>query len=363
VTGRRLQYLLSEIQRMTHCVGKPGRRSIARHSVIPRATGRRPVAGLVLAVLVAVPQQADAAVLDVRHGGPLTGLFGLPSPGESTALAPDEERRFEVLLQGSSHSVSDAADGEELLLDGETWRVALRLRTRFGDRWELGLEVPWVRNTGGSLDGLIDDWHALFGLPDGIRDELPRDELRYAYVNAAGDAFDFRDGAGDLGDIRLSAGYRLRQDEGGSLSLRAAVELPTGDEGKLTGNGAADYSLGIAWERSPVQGSGRWSTHLVAGVIHFGETDLPAVDTREFGGWLQAGAGWRLTPRIELLGQLQAASSPVESALGAWSGSLMLALGAGIDLGSRYRLQLGFTEDIDVETSPDITFMLRLTRR
>ena len=125
------------------------------------------------------------------------------------------------------------------------------------------------RNTGGSLDGLIDDWHALFGLPDGIRDELPRDELRYAYVNAAGDAFDFRDGAGGLGDIRLSAGYRLRQDEGGSLSLRAAVELPTGDEGKLTGNGAADYSLGIAWERSPVQGSGRWSTHLVAGVIRF----------------------------------------------------------------------------------------------
>jgi hypothetical protein len=328
-----------------------------------RATGRRPVACLALAALAAVLQQADAAALDVRHGGPLTGLFGLPSPGESAALAPGEDRRFDLLLQGSSHAVSGAADGEELLLDGETWRAALRLRTRFAERWEFGLEIPWIRHTGGSMDRLIDNWHALFGLPDGIRDEVPRDALRYAYRNTAGEVLDFGEGAGGLGDIRLSAGYRLRRDGAGSLSLRAAVELPTGDEAKLTGNGAADYTLGIAWERGAAEGSGRWSAHIVAGVVRFGETDLPAVDTREFGAWMQAGAGWRVTPHIELLGQLQAASSPVDSAIDAWGGSLMLALGAGIDLGGRYRLQLGFTEDIDVETSPDITFMLRLTRR
>ena len=348
---------------MTHCVGKPGRRSIARRSGMRRTTGRRPVAWLALAALAAAGQQADAAALDVRHGGPLTGLFGLPSPGESSALAPGQDRRLDFLLQGSSHSVSDAAGGEELLLDGETWRAALRLRTRFAERWEFGVEIPWIRHTGGSLDRLIDDWHALLGLPDGIRDELPRDELRYAYRNAAGGVLDFDDGADGLGDIRLSAGYRLRRGEAGSLSVRAAVELPTGDEERLTGNGAADYTLGIAWERSAAAGSARWSAHIAAGIVRFGGTDLPAVDTREFGGWVQAGAGWALTPRIELLGQLQAASSPLDSAVDPWGGSLMLALGAGIDLGSRYRLQLGFTEDIDVETSPDITFMLRLTRR
>jgi hypothetical protein len=310
-----------------------------------------------------VPQQAAAAALDVRHGGPLTGLFGLPSPGESVALAPGEDRRFDLLLQGSSHSVSDASDGEELLLDGETWRAALRFRTRFAGHWEFGVEIPWIRHTGGSLDRLIDDWHALFGLPDGIRDELPRDELRYAYRNAAGEVLDFGDGAGGLGDIRLSAGYLLRRGDTGALSVLAAVELPTGDDAKLTGNGATDYTLGIAWERGAAEASGRWSAHIAAGIVRFGEADLPAVDTREFGGWVQAGAGWRLTPRIELLGQLQAASSPLDSAVDPWGSSLMLALGAGIDLGSRYRLQLGFTEDIDVETSPDITFMLRLTRR
>ena len=101
----------------------------------------------------------------------------------------------------------------------------------------------------------------------------------------------------------------------------------------------------------------------MAGIIRFGGTDLPAIGTREFGGWGQAGVGWRLTPRIELLGQLQAASSPIDSGLDAWGGGLMLGLGAGIDIGRHYRLQLGFTEDIDVETSPDITFMLRLGRR
>lgn len=338
---------------MTHFVGKRGRRSNARAATV----------ALALLAAGGAPANGDAAALDVRHGGPLTGLFGLPSPGESVALAPGEDRRFDFLLQGSSHSVSEVAGAEELLLDGETWRAALRLRTRVAERWELGVEVPWIRNSGGSLDGLIDDWHAVFGLPDGIRDQLPNDQLRYAYRNPAGEVFAFEDDAGGLGDIRLSAGYRLRRDAAGSLSLRAAVELPTGDEDELTGNGAADYSLGLAWERAPAEGSGRWSAYVIAGVIRFGQTDLPALETRDFGGWVQAGAGWRLTPRIELLGQLQAASSPLDTGLDAWGGSLMLALGAGIDLGRHYRLQLGFTEDIDVETSPDITFMLRLTRR
>ncbi|HZX23036.1 MAG TPA: DUF3187 family protein [Woeseiaceae bacterium] len=335
---------------MTHCVGKSGRRSNG-------------VGAITALAACAALHPAGATELDVRHGGPLTGLFGLPSPGESAALAPDESWRLDLLVQGSSHAISEADAGEELLLDGETWRTALRLRARFRERWEFGVEVPWLRHSGGSLDGLIDDWHALFGLPDGIRDQVPRDELRYAYRNPAGEVLDLTDSAGGLGDIRLSAGYRLRQDATGSLSLRAAVELPTGDEDELTGNGAADYSLGISWERDTTDRSGRWSAHVMAGVIRFGGTDLPAIATREFGGWAQAGVGWRLTPRIELLGQLQAASSPIDSGLDAWGGGLMLGLGAGIDIGRHYRLQLGFTEDIDVETSPDITFMLRLGRR
>ena len=338
---------------MGHCVGKSG----------PRSIGVGTITALVACVVLLQP--AHATELDVRHGGPLTGLFGLPSPGESAALAPQESWRLDFLVQGSSHSISETDADEELLLDGETWRTALRLRTRFRERWEFGVEVPWLRHSGGNLDGLIDDWHALFGLPDGIRDQVPRDELRYAYRNPAGQVLDLTESRGGLGDIRLSAGYRLRQDAGGSLSLRAAVELPTGDEDELTGNGAADYSLGIAWQRDSAERSGRWSAHVMAGVIRFGATDLPAIGaaTREFGGWAQAGVGWRLTPRVELLGQLQAASSPIDSGLDAWGGSVMLGLGAGIDIGRHYRLQLGFTEDVDVETSPDITFMLRLGRR
>lgn len=341
---------------MAHCVGKPGRRSIA----IGGIGGMCAIAALITSALLPT---ADATELDVRHGGPLTGLFGLPGPGESIALAEGQTRRLDFLLQGSSHSIGETRGGETLVLDGETWRAALRLRTRFRERWEFGLEVPWIRHTGGSLDSLIDDWHALFGLPDGIRDQLPKDALRYAYRDSAGEVFEYDESAGGLGDIRLSAGYRLRQDENGSLSFRAAVELPTGDTADLTGNGAADYSLGIAWQRSAAGPTGRWSTYLIAGVIRFGAADLPAVDTREYGGWLQAGVGWRLLPRLELLGQLQAASSPIDAELDAWGGGTMLAIGAGIDVGRRYRLQLGVTEDIDVETSPDVTFMLRLNRR
>ena len=33
----------------------------------------------------------------------------------------------------------------------------------------------------GTLDGFIDDWHDFFGLPEGTRPVLPRDQLNIAY--------------------------------------------------------------------------------------------------------------------------------------------------------------------------------------
>lgn len=339
---------------MTHCVVNAGRRSIV-HS-----------AGAALAVLAFLASGAAAAsaTIDVRHGGPVTGLFGIPSPGELLPLAADERYRFDFLLQGSSHSIRDSAGGEELLLDGETWRSALRLRARLGERLEVGVELPWIRHTGGRLDRLIDEWHALFGLPDGIRDERPRNTLRYAYLTDGGTALDYAESGGGVGDLRLSAGWLLSRDERATLSLDLAMELPTGDGADLTGNGATDYSLGLAWQRHALDGDGRWSAWLAAGVARFGESDIPAVVSRDWGAWAQAGLGWRITPGVELAAQLQAASAPVDSDLDSWGrGSVMLGLGAGFRLGRRYRLDVGFTEDIDVESAPDITFLVRLSRR
>ncbi len=268
--------------------------------------------------------------------------------------------RLDYSLQISSHSVGEIRGDEELLLDGESWRQAIRLRMRLGSRLEAGLEIPWLRHSGGSLDELIDNWHSTFGLPEGIRDQRPTDELAFSYQSAKG-ALDFRRARSGIGDVRLSGGYLLSRDESRSVALRLGVELPTGDAGKLTGSGGTDVSLGIAWQRSAP--GGRWTTELAGGVIRFGGSELPVPEIRDWGAWLQAGAGWELSPRIELSAGIQAASSPIDSRLTTYrDGSLMLSLGAVIGLGADYRLTLGFTEDISIESAPDIIFFLRLSR-
>lgn len=310
------------------------------------------------------PGIGHGSTLDVRHGGPFTGLFGFPSPAESLALDPEVGWRLDFTLQGASHSVSEVSGNEELLLDGESWRSALRLRIRAGARLELGIEVPWIRHTGGSLDGLIDDWHSVLGLPDGIRDQRPEDAITFSYRSSSDAQLEFDRNVSGIGDIRLSAGYLMARHSDGSLALRFGVELPTGDADKLTGNGGSDVSMAIAWERESRAGGRRWASHVVAGAVRFGDSDLSAIQTREWGAWVQAGLGWYLTPSVEILGSIQSATSPIDSGLRAYDGgSLMLSLGAGFDIGKHYRLDLGFSEDINVESAPDIMFLLRLSRR
>ena len=70
--------------------------------------------------------------------------------------------------------------GESLVIDVENYRYELGIRYR-QDKWLARLDLPFVSNSAGKLDGAIDDWHKFFGLPEGKRDEFPRNELNIDY--------------------------------------------------------------------------------------------------------------------------------------------------------------------------------------
>jgi hypothetical protein len=106
---------------------------------------------------------------------PLVAVFGLPPAGRHS-IAP----KTAVELRVDIASVCSRDDrSEEAGFSTAKYRFILALQQGFGERFEFGLEIPYVMHREGFLDRLIIDWHDFFHLPQGERDDLPRDRLAY----------------------------------------------------------------------------------------------------------------------------------------------------------------------------------------
>ncbi|HEY6130987.1 MAG TPA: DUF3187 family protein, partial [Halioglobus sp.] len=119
---------------------------------------------VILAVGGALPALASEP-LYVKNLSPVAGLIGLPSQRDAFTMTGGE---VAAALHGSlaSHYINDGDGIENLNLDGETLRAALELRYGVADNWDVQLEVPWLKQSGGDLDGVIDDWHDVWGMSD-----------------------------------------------------------------------------------------------------------------------------------------------------------------------------------------------------
>jgi hypothetical protein len=306
---------------------------------------------------------ALAEALIDRDNGPLTGLYGFPDSREGSSLAGVGDDVWEFYVTASSHSTRDANDGESVLFDGETRRVGLRYRRGVSERLELGMDVPWVSHESGGLDGFIERWHNIFGLPDGIRRERPRDELLFSYEDDNG-GFRFARNADGPGDARLLGGWRLRQSGRSSSALRFSVKFPTGDSDSLLGSGGIDLSVGIAGDGRRIMGVGRLSGFYRASATWLGTPHFDSPPVRRVVGQVSAGLGYDLTTR-STLGLQFLVRSPVYDSAVSPLGDVAASLTAGVRfrLSHEYALTLAVGEDIHPGSMPDVTFVLSLRRR
>jgi hypothetical protein len=196
-----------------------------------------------LACLQVGAQCAAADPLYVRNLAPVAGLLGFPVLRDAAVLGP-RALVLEVNSSAANTQSSDRNGTETIVLDGETWRLAPRLRYGFARGWELEAELPWQRHSGGELDALIENWHELWDLPDGNRDEVPRDQLFYGYRGAHAD-FTQSDSASGFGDASLALVRQLWSTPHSTLSLRGSAKFATGDEDDWLGSGSEDYALGV----------------------------------------------------------------------------------------------------------------------
>jgi Protein of unknown function (DUF3187) len=249
--------------------------------------------------------------------------------------------------------------GEELTVDGEA--SSLRL-IREGDVGALRyrLVLPFYLDAGGRLDSTISHWHRLFGLPQGLRPAIPRDQFNYAYVRAGGAAIHLDHGASGLADIDLELGSKPLVAGAWDWTLWGGLEAPTGNEQALMGNGAWD---GAIWFAGGRRGES-WAFALNAGLLRpFGDR-LFAGDAERLSYFGRAAATRRLTDRWSVRAQLEGGGSRLDrSQLRFLGPSLQFALGL-LRQGPRgSTVEFGFVEDAAADTAPDVSFFLSWRQR
>ncbi len=313
-----------------------------------------------LCLLLCMPSTAVSDPLYVKNLSPYAATLGFPNLQSGQPLGKDQTK-LSLHGQVANTSTDDTTTTESVLLDGETHRVAARYQRGIGKEWQVTLEVPWVRHSGGFLDKPIEQWHDFWGLPNGNRDELPRNQLLYAY-DSPGFDYRYQDSQSGLGDTQISVQRSLYSKNRIFLSLHAGVELPTGNEDKLSGNGKADYFFGL--NASGLHDEAKLNWHTQLGYLRAGELDsLAPIQKRDL-WYASAGLVCKAWPSVHLKAQLDSHAAPFDSQLPQLGDhAVLLSLGAGFQIGEQLQLEVSFYEDIAVDTAPDFTVQAGLRYR
>lgn len=249
--------------------------------------------------------------------------------------------------------------GEFLIVDAETRELRLTFARALAARWAVQFELPYRETNGGSLDSFIDDWHGIFGLPEGARPIQPEDRLRLHYWRDGETLIELGTPIEGFADASASLVYSVHHSDQSAVSAALSVKVPTGKNHWLNSSGAVDVSAIIAAEHRL---NDCWSIAGQAAASVLGNGDLLPHLQRELVWSGRAGVSFQLTPALDVILQMDAHSSAFDSELDFFSESVVATLGANVEFGPSWTLSFGLSEDITVEHSPDVVFVIGLKK-
>lgn len=306
-----------------------------------------------------VPQVGLTAAFDgplaVRNQFPLV-LPALPPSFESAR--PGDS--FSLSLSHSSVNLVQNTSQWTVGLDMEITELAFRLAKRIGERFQLSATVPILVFGSGVMDEPLEWYHRTFGFPDYGRESRPDNSFLYEVSKDGRLLIKGQNGRIGIGDVRLAAQYCVYSTNP-VISLRAEVELPTGDAKSGYGNGSLDTGLSVL-----VDGQLGRSVMVYgnAGIVFPGDLKgYERVDLDEF-GFAAAGVEVLLSERFSALGQVIVQGMPFpKTGISEIDGTSLI-----LSLGARYRsgpntIEVSLTEDPGVSGAPDFTLSALYRRR
>jgi len=309
-------------------------------------------------VLLVISSHVSATTigLPTRDQNPMLQAYYLPSLGFSSQ--PGWQYSHSLFISNTYRQQSK--NNQTLVIDVENYRYDFALSYQRND-WRINTKIPLIMNTGGTLDGLIEDWHDFFGLPQRGRDSNPNDQINIEYINNGQTVFLQNRADNDIGDIEVSLSYQLAADEGQSSEFSFGIELPTGSVESNSGNEATDLALWLSHQRTATKLT---ILYGLIGYSHIGKGGQLA-NQLENGAWVaKLGAQHTFSENITGILQLDMHSALINNtSLTAFGNSLQMQVGLQFsNLIINHNLDLFLSEDILPGSAPDITFGARLSR-
>jgi len=304
--------------------------------------------------------------LHTANRSPLVQIFGLPEPTPAAILA-EGSGETGIYVDIASNYVVETIPLENLILDGETYRTTLACSYGINERFEAGVELPFMGHGGGVFDSFIEGWHNFFSLPQGGREEAERNKLMYSYSKNGRELLKVDDSDFGIGDMRFTGGYQLYRDNGHDpayVSLRGSLKLPTGNSHRLHGSGSFDTALWIDASHDYSIPIGHVTLFASGGGMGMTRGDTLPDQQRSFVGFGSLGAGWAPAEWIAFVMQFSG-HTPFYSGSDLKelsSNSLQLHSGGTLRLPGSTFMDIAVSEDISVNTAPDVTLHLALRR-
>jgi hypothetical protein len=246
-------------------------------------------------------------------------------------------------------------------LDMEWAELNLKYKKAVSDSLEISVEWPILSFNSGFMDNGLDWYHTTFGFGDYGRRTRPANQFLYQVKKDNHLVIEGENGKVGFGDLRFSAKKVLMKMDGQPfLSLKAAVELPTGDPDTGFGNGSLDLGLLVQVEK-------KLTEYLQAtgnlGLVIPGH--LKAQTTIELNNYWFGGIGLEAKPwkRLSVLGQISAQTSPFsETGLGFIDNPALLISFGGRYYRDRSYFELSLTEDQNTSGAPDFILSFSFKR-
>jgi hypothetical protein len=291
---------------------------------------------------------------------PFKQIFGLPSL-DNSPLTETGKWRIGVITNISNTFDVSVTSNEQIATDVETLRASLVFSYAVRNNWQLGIEVPYVRNSGGFLDDFIYDWHDFFNMPQNGRTKDHSDRLQISYLSPTGTSFVMSESGGDISDIRINSAY-TKPWNNRALIFSTELKLPTGDFDKLTGSGGIDLSVGLTINDPYSLGKYRISLYGGLAGIYLGDIDgVISAAQNNFALAGRVGIGWQASSLIQLKMQIDAQTPLYDSEIKEMGDpALQLVIGGSLTFTDDAYLDIFIAEDINIFTAADVAFQLAL---
>jgi hypothetical protein len=310
-----------------------------------------------LCLCICLPCLADP--LNVTDQNPLLSGFGLPAPLPSR-LDAGQPWSLATNFSWANSAIAQSSARETLIIDAETRELRLTAQHVFTNGYALRVHLPYRTTSAGSLDSFIDDWHDAFGLPEGARRSFRKDSLRLQYRRDGENLINRRASSSGIGDLSIEVGRQIGTTDKGGIAAWLGANLPTGDADDFAGSGSLDATAAIS---ADYRLNDRWTAFGQVGGTWLGDGDRMPKQQREWAAFATAGISARAIDNLNLTLQVDGHSALFDAdELEFLGDALMLSFGGTYRFESKWALSLGLTEDISVESAPDVVFLFGLTR-